>query len=157
MSSHCSKCKNRCIHSNTKFTLSIPQFTHNKIYVEDYGDFDGIQYGNLLVNIDLLDHQVYKIQGQNIQRNIKIGIDDFLTGAKINFKYLNNQQISVEIPKLNTKPIIIKGLGVSTKSKSGDLILYIKVENNIDPKKTTEQIINLLNCHSIEDNTYQKY
>ena len=155
-SNYCTKCQNRCLNSKTKFTLNIPRFPEQHLSVQGYGDFNGINYGDLGVSIEVLAHDVYKINGINIHRTIKIGIDDFLQGVEVTFIYLDNQKIVIKITKLNTKPIIVSGKGISTRLKRGNLIINIQIVDNIDTNKTTENIIKFLNCTHLKDKTYTK-
>ena len=144
-SSNCSKCTNRCVTSSTKFTINIPRFCQDKVRVKNYGDFNGIRYDDLEINIKLLDHIKYKPKGNDIHTVLKIGLDDLIKGKTVKLKYLDSQFIVVKVRKFNIDPIVVPGQGI----KKGNLVIKLMIVNNLDQSKSMEEILKFLNCKEV--------
>lgn len=102
---------------------------------------DGGQNGSLFVTVNILDHEYFKREGNNIECEMPISIVQAVLGDRINVKTLDGES-KIEIP-IGTQPgeiFKIKGKGVpylSNKDQRGDFVVKttISVPKKINSKE----------------------
>ena len=139
----CRQCDSGCITQTESINLQIPAFCRGKIKVSGAGSYDIYldKYGDLILSISILKHEVYSIDdNNNVIMSLKIGIDEFIYGCTVSFKYLDGTYIELKIPAMNTKPIIATGRGINTSGFGAtDLIINVEIVNNMRQDITIHQ------------------
>jgi DnaJ-class molecular chaperone len=92
--------------------------------------------GDLLVKVKVAPHPNYTRAGLNLNVDVPISVKEAALGAKILLKTPHGK-ISLSVPPGSSsgKSLRLKGMGIRTKDRSGDLIatLQIVIPKNIDP------------------------
>ena len=140
----CNSCNSGYVQQSESISINIPAFCRGKIKVSEAGSFDinTNKYHDLILKIRILSHDIYSIDdSNNIIMILKIGLDEFIYGCVISFKYLDGNYIELKIPVMNTKPIIATGRGIMSGSGFGatDLIINIEIVNNMSPDITLDK------------------
>lgn len=160
----CGICKNGTRKENTSIVVKIPKFMNKTLTVQGYGNFNinTMKYGDLILDVILNKHENFIIEENNIIVKINIGLEEFLFGTKIRFKFLDNTYIIVTILPVDINTISIKNKGVPINSwKRGSLLIRINVINNskilldnlsLNPSKISD----LLDIQKIEDNIFKR-
>ena len=132
----CENCIKGCISSTTTMKITIPRFCRNKIIIKKYGDYNGIDYGDVLIKLKILDHKDYSIKGDNIYYVINLTLYEFLKGTTYKLTYLDGNPLHFNIPPLSTSKIIMKNKGIYNNQNNGDLIINVKVSDNENKRKS---------------------
>lgn len=98
--------------------------------------------GDLIVKVKVAPHPKYTRTGLNLNLTLPISITEAALGAKISLKTPHGT-ITLSVPPGSSggKPLRLKGMGVRTKDKSGDLIATLQI---VIPQKISDADKNLL-------------
>lgn len=96
------------------------------------GNYGG-EKGDLYLNIHILDHPFYEVNGDDLYYNLEVDLYTAILGGKAQITTLDGKKINIEIPKEtdNGKLLRLKHLGMirsDNKNKRGDLFVRINVQ-----------------------------
>ncbi|MBO4284639.1 MAG: DnaJ domain-containing protein [Alphaproteobacteria bacterium] len=103
---------------------------------------DGGENGDLFVNVHILPHRYFKIDGLNIVLELPISMKEAVLGAKVMVPTLNGS-VKLTIPPYSSsgEKLRIKGKGVKTASNLGDEIVVLKIVAPKRQNKVLEQVL----------------
>ena len=145
----CEKCNGEClIKSNKNIEVKIPKGIHHhqvmKIANEGLSGLNSGPKGDVYVGIEILDHKLYKRDGDDLHLNYNISYIDCIVGKKISIPRLDKKEIEVTIPPLfksgNTLYLANQGFPVLGSFRYGGLHIIVNIET---PKLTQDQIESL--------------
>lgn len=96
----------------------------NKIYIDDDGITHEIEIKIKIIKNEFFTHK-FVDNKINIYYKLKYNLYDYLNGYTTRFKYINDDYIDINIPKLTSKKYEIKDKGIN----GGSLIIKIKFRN----------------------------
>lgn len=93
--------------------------------------------GDLYVTLSVEPHPLFQRKGQDINLNVPVSIDEAILGTTISVPDVEGKKISIKIPPNcpNGRTFRIKGKGVTSKNKTGDLLVTVEV---VIPKTINE-------------------
>ncbi len=85
--------------------------------------------GDLLLLIRVASHPVYSRSGFNLKVTVPITLKEAVLGAKIDLPTPNGN-VTVSVPKgtTNGKTLRLKGLGIKSKDRTGDLLVQLQIQ-----------------------------
>lgn len=99
--------------------------------------------GDLLVKVKIAPHPVYSRSGLNLNLMLPISIAEAVLGAKVSLRTPHgNLTLTVPPASSGGKQLRLKGMGIRTKDKSGDLIATLQI---VIPKTVSDSDKELLN------------
>lgn len=151
----CSYCKDGTYQKEENITVQMPAFAESKLRLVGYGDYYKTGYGDLEINLSVKSDPRYTIEEEHIFLNISIGIEEFIYGTKIQFKFLDERIININIPPLTTKTIVENGKGIIKNGARGNLYINRTVIRNANlPNK--DKFSKEFNIEKIENNTFKR-
>lgn len=146
----CTTCQGGGIRVENKvFSIDLPRgITDNtQILKQGFGNEvrDGLN-GDILLNIRVKPHSVFKVDGLDLKAEIPIPILEVFLGTEIDFKTLDGN-IKFEIPKLSdvSKSFRLKNKGMVGKNDiRGDLYIKVKPKFPTEITPQEEALINAL-------------
>jgi curved DNA-binding protein len=84
--------------------------------------------GDLLIKVKVATHPKYTRSGLNLSLNLPISIKEAALGSRISLKTPHGT-VTLTVPAgvSSGKPLRLKGMGIRTKDKSGDLIVNLQI------------------------------
>lgn len=125
-------------------TARIPAGVSNgqKIRVAGQGNpgQNGGQAGDIIVTVNVEPHPVYESRGVDLYVNVPVRFDEAALGATIEVPTLTGSSVKVKVPAgTSTDKILrVKGRGIKSSTKTGDLYVRIKV---VVPKSMSDEAI----------------
>lgn len=124
-----------------EITVSIPQGIRDGEMVRLGGKGEAIRRGasgDLYVKIHVLPHETFKREGDNLVMSLNIKLTDAVLGAEYTVSTLDGPTLTLKIPSgvAIGETLRIKGKGVPSQKKRGDLLVRLKIEL---PKKLTRK------------------
>jgi len=114
---------------NIKIKKGIKQ--NDVVKVKGKGQKLGNKRGNLLLYINIVGNEEYKVHGLNVYKNITIPLKTAIFGGKFKVNYFNNESFDLKIPE-NVEcgqKLRVKGKGIPLKNgEIGDLYFVINIE-----------------------------
>jgi len=140
---NCSVCKGRAIvRKNATMTISIPAGIENGQIMRVRGAGDkpksNATAGDLLLVISVTTHKLFVRRGIDLYATIPIAFTQALLGDKIELSMLRDKKIVFPIPENTQTGAVfkLKGHGIESGKKTGDLILTVEIEI---PKSLTKE------------------
>ena len=92
------------------------------------GRFGG-GHGDLLVNVEVKPHDVFGRKGTNLTVTLPISFADAALGTKIKAPTIDGGTVTLKVPAGTSsgKTFRVKGKGIATKKKTGDLLVTLEV------------------------------
>ena len=118
MKNNCNKCdgkgKNH-LTRNIQFSLSKNLENGNKIHVKSEGNWYLNQKSDLIINIEILPHSIFKIKNKDLIMNVEISLVEALFGFNKKIKYIDDTYIDIESTSVTQYNNIscIKGKGMT--------------------------------------------
>lgn len=105
----------------------------------------GGENGDAYIKIHIRPHAYFKSDGLNLLLDLPISIKEAVLGAKIMVPTLKNK-VNVTIPPYSSSDdkLRLKGLGIETAQKKGDLIITLKIKAPEKHNLVLEQTLNAL-------------
>lgn len=99
--------------------------------------------GDLLLRIRVAPHPAYSRSGSNLKVTVPITLKEAVFGAKIDLPTPIGK-VTVSVPKgtTNGKTLRLKGLGIKSKNRTGDLMVQLHIQI---PEKISADDIELIN------------
>lgn len=140
---NCSVCVMGIVSKEEKISITIPRFAQSKLRVSGYGNFFKGKYYDLQINLTILEDQNYKIKGVDLYTEVKVDIQEFLTGIQKKIVFLDDNDISFKIPAMSTEYVVVKNKGVKKDGVLGNLYIKPKVFNSSN--KEIKDIVGYIN------------
>lgn len=124
--------------------VSIPAGIESgkKIRLRGQGSPGAGQRGDMLVTVKVAGHPVYARKGLNLLVDVPITILEAVQGAKIDLPTPHGTLVlTVPAGTSSGKTLRLKGMGIKTKDRSGDLLVTLQVSV---PEETSEQDLETL-------------
>lgn len=150
----CGKCNYGSVSKRITNSFKIPRFMNKKYIVKNSGHFDPKTQsnGNLIINLNILKHSMFKIVDNNILMNISIGLEEFIYGTKLKFKYIDNSTLTLDIPPVGNLEIVLPKKGIIVNGNTqGNLIIKISIKNNSNTQVKKDDFMKLFNIKSLSD------
>ena len=151
----CPTCKGKgTTQVNTKVKFDIPAGADNGSYIRrpGYGDVpdNGGEPGDLLIYFTVGTHKLFKRKDYNLYVNVPIPFKTACLGGKVMIPALD-KPFEYTIPEAfqSGKQIVIKGKGIKSRSKTGDLYVTFSVETPVRLSKSQRDAIAAL-CDGLE-------
>ena len=122
-----------------KLDVSIPAGIESgkKIRLRGQGNRGGGQPGDMLVTVKVAAHPAYARKGLNLLVDVPITVLEAVQGAKIDLPTPHGTLVlTVPAGTSSGKTLRLKGMGIKTKDRSGDLLVTLQVSV---PKEASEQ------------------
>ena len=122
-----------------KLDVSIPAGIESgkKVRLRGQGNPGPGQPGDMLVTVKVAGHPVYARKGLNLLVDVPITILEAVQGAKIDLPTPHGTLVlTVPAGTSSGKTLRLKGMGIKTKDRSGDLLVTLQIGV---PAETTEQ------------------
>lgn len=135
---------------NKMINIQIPPGIDNgqQIRYEGMGDnsISGIRAGDLIVNVFVREHPVFKREGTSLLIDKEISVWDAILGCSFEIKTLDNKTLSINVPS-GTQPETVfsckgEGLPHMRTRVNGNLLIKIKVKI---PKNLNQEQTKLIN------------
>jgi len=130
----CKECENtRQKEDRQVFKISVPQGVPEgwSVRLNGKGNIPvkkNEEAGDLIIEVNVMEHHVFKRDGNNLILNHEISLKDVLVGQTINVDVFGeNATIDVSHFALHQKEIIVKNKGISWKESVGDLIIKLNI------------------------------
>ena len=113
-------------------TVKIPTGIEDrkKIRLRNQGEMGGRggECGDLMIKVRVASHPVFSREAQNLKITVPITLKEAIFGAKIDVPTPQGT-VAVTVPARsnNGKTLRLKGLGIKTKSKTGDLLVRLQI------------------------------
>lgn len=135
----CSKCNGKgVVTDNTELNITIPKGCHSGDKFQSngkgnapYNAGNGGIYGNLFINIEVINKTDFIIDGNNLIYNLYLSYPNIKLGCDVNIKTLDSE-IKFKVHPLSKFNEIkrVKGKGLSDqRGNMGDLMIVIKEKN----------------------------
>ena len=127
-----------------KLDVSIPAGIESgkKVRLRGQGNPGAGQPGDMLVTVKVAGHPVYARKGLNLLVDVPITILEAVQGAKIDLPTPHGTLVlTVPAGTSSGKTLRLKGMGIKTKDRSGDLLVTLQIGV---PAETTEQDLETL-------------
>ena len=126
-----------------RFTVKIPAGIKNKSKIRLAGEgengINGGQRGDLYITVNIKEPQNYKTEGLNILKNVEIAPYEAILGTNITIPTMQgNVSVTIAPYTKNGQKIRLKGCGINSGSKTGDMIVSISIQ--IPEKLSNEEI-----------------
>ena len=114
-------------------TVRIPAGVHNgqKIRLRGKGrpGRDGGENGDMVITITVAKHPVYSIDGVNLRMDLPVTLKEAALGATVEVPLLDGTTTRIKIkPGTSSGTVMrVRGKGVATSKKTGDLLVTIQV------------------------------
>ena len=114
-------------------TVRIPAGVHNgqKIRLRGKGrpGRDGGENGDMVITITVAKHPVYSIDGVNLRMDLPVTLREAALGATVEVPLLDGTTTRIKIkPGTSSGTVMrVRGKGVATSKKTGDLLVTIQV------------------------------
>ncbi len=137
----CDTCKGKgVLRKEEEITIAVPSGIRDGEMIRMSGLGEAISKGtagDLYIKINVAPHSIFRREGNDLVMDLNIKLTDALLGVKYPIKTLDGE-IEVSIPEGVTinEILRVKGKGVPTKTKRGDLLikLNIKMPNKLSRK-----------------------
>ncbi|KAB1645036.1 DnaJ C-terminal domain-containing protein [Gulosibacter chungangensis] len=98
----------------------------------------GGEPGDLILEVSVRPHPVFERDGDNIVVKVPITFAEAVRGATIEVPTIDGKTVKVRVPEFSQtgKKLRVKGRGVKTKSKTGDMVVELGV---IVPNRLTSE------------------
>ena len=95
---------------------------------QGHSAFDGGPRGDLFIVVTVAPHPTYTRNGLNLKVSVPISLAEAVKGAKIDLPTPHGT-ITVTVPEMTSsgKSLRLKGMGIKTSKKSGDLIAQLQI------------------------------
>ena len=129
-----------------RITVKIPAGIENgkKIRLRGQGEMSvpGGPRGDLMIKIKIAQHPCFTRNGLNLNVTVPISLKEALTGAKVDVPTPQGE-VTVTVPQGSSsgKSLRVKGFGIKSAGKSGDLIVQLEIHL---PDEVTEEELRLL-------------
>jgi molecular chaperone DnaJ len=124
---------------NGLVTVRIPAGTSDgkTIRVKGKGHA-GQSRGDLLLTVTVEKHDFFEIDGLDIRAELPLKFDEMVLGAKVDIPTVSGEKIPIKIPEFTSDGTVfkLKGKGVNTPNKKGDMFVKVKV---FVPKKLSRK------------------
>ncbi len=136
--------------SPMEVTVRIPAGVRNgqRIRVAGKGapSSDGGDSGDLLVAITISPHEVFDRDGNNLLVEIPVTYAEAVLGADIKVPTITGSTVTVRIPPgtASGKVLRVRGRGVKSSSKTGDLLVTVSVHVPTDPTDEERALVEQL-------------
>ena len=139
---------------NDKIKLSFKSGVNqgDRIYLEGRGDqITKDRFQNVVILVNLLEHSIFKRDGNNLIINYTIDFTETLFGITKNIPHLNGETIVFKCDEIiePSKTYVMKGLGI----KEGDLYIVFNIEYGITKDNLIEYLSNIINKDKILNST----
>ena len=127
-----------------KLDVSIPAGIESgkKIRLRGQGNPGAGQPGDMLVTVKVAAHPAYARKGLNLLVDVPITVLEAVQGAKIDLPTPHGTLVlTVPVGTSSGKTLRLKGMGVKTKDRSGDLLVTLQVSV---PEEASEQDLEVL-------------
>ena len=127
-----------------KLDVSIPAGIESgkKIRLRGQGNPGGGEPGDMLVTVKVAAHPAYARKGLNLLVEVPITVLEAVQGAKIDLPTPHGTLVlTVPAGTSSGKTLRLKGMGIKTKDRSGDLLVTLQVGV---PEETSEQDLAVL-------------
>ena len=123
-----------------KIPAGIPDGKRIRLRGQGHSGFDGGPKGDVLIQVKVAPHPNYTREGLNLKVTVPISVGEAANGAKIDLPTPHGT-ITVTVPPETSsgKSLRLKGMGIKTKDRAGDLIAQLQIvlpENiaEVDPE-----------------------
>lgn len=126
-------------------SVNIPKGIQDNVFmrIQSKGNHDKDIAGDLIVNIHIIQHELFIKQNNHLIYKVKLPYYDLLLGKTFTIKDLENNDIQVIVPSGTNSPIIIKQKGTySVKINNSNTIgdLYVIIQCVLPNTKQMNQI-----------------
>ncbi|RRJ86659.1 J domain-containing protein [Gulosibacter macacae] len=99
---------------------------------------DGGEAGDLILEVTVNPHPVFKRDGNNIAVDVPITFAEAVNGATIEVPTLDGKTVKVKVPPHSQtgRTLRVKGRGVETKTQKGDLLAHLQI---VVPNRLTKE------------------
>ena len=119
--SECKSCKGKGTHSLPKtiqFPLSRNIESGNRIHIKSEGNWEKDMRSDLIILIEVLPHDVFKVRNKDLIMNVEISLLEALFGFHKKIKWIDDNDIDIQSDKVTqyNKVSVIKGKGMTEKN-----------------------------------------
>jgi len=120
LKNNCNKCDGKGKNNltrNINFSLSKNLENGNKIQVKSEGNYYLNQKSDLIINIEILPHNIFKIKNKDLIMNVEISLSEALFGFNKKIKYIDDTYIDIESTSVTQYNDVscIEGKGMTEK------------------------------------------
>jgi len=120
LKNNCNKCDGKgknYLTRNINFSLSKNLENGNKIQVKSEGNYYLNQKSDLIINIEILPHNIFKIKNKDLIMNVEISLLEALFGFNKKIKYIDDTYIDIESTSVTQYNYVscIEGKGMTEK------------------------------------------
>lgn len=114
-------------------TTRIPAGVHDgqKIRLRGKGrrSPNGGPAGDLILTLDVDEHPVWSMDGANLRLTVPVSFDEAVLGTQLTVPLLDGGSVDVKVPAgtPSGRTLRVRGKGLVTKKKTGDLLVTIQV------------------------------
>lgn len=130
----CTKCRGQGIERRPrKVKVRVPAGVKSgqKIKIKGRGapGRDGGASGDLVVKLTVGDHELFGRKGNNLTIKVPITFTEAALGSKVTVPTLEGDTVTLRVPEGTPtgQTFRVKGRGIETKSKTGDLLVTVEV------------------------------
>lgn len=89
----------------------------------------GAPAGDLLLTLDVADHPVWSLDGENLRLTVPVSFDEAVLGTRIEVPLMDGGSVKLKVPAgtPSGRTLRVKGKGVKTGKSVGDLLATIQV------------------------------
>ena len=138
-----------------KLRIKIKPGTYDQqvIKIKGKGDYAelGTKRGDLIVRIIVAPHKIFKRKGDDLHRDIQVGIYTAILGGKIQFETLHGKVVVV-VPRFSKDgaKLRVKGKGMPKYDQAGQYgDLFVRIKHKIPASLTNEEITLLKRLKSL--------
>lgn len=94
--------------------------------------------GDLMVTVNVREHKVFKRDGDNIRITVPVTFAEAALGGQIEVPTLDGKSVTMKVPAGSNsgRTLRLKGRGVKTKNKTGDLLVTLEI---VVPQNLTKE------------------
>ena len=150
----CSECHGKgVLNKQEEINVAIPAGLNNGETIRMTGRGEAIKgapSGDLYIRINVRPHKTYRREGANLMTDIHIKLSDALLGMNYNLETLDGT-LEIKIPEgINHGEFLrVKGKGVPSGSKRGDIIIRIQIKMPSKLSKKSREALEILKQEGI--------
>jgi molecular chaperone DnaJ len=150
----CGGCNNGSVKKRVSTNFKISRFMQTRYVIQGGGNFNvkTQSNGDIVISIKILEHPNFYIDNNDICCAIDIGVEEYIYGVRVKFKYLDDSFISLDIKPFSSLSLEIDGKGVKHKKGRGKLFIQLSIVNNINSIPNMSKFKQMLNITNITSN-----